>query len=114
MARLCGGAAGVAARLIITSPPLASPQYHSWAAQRWRGLLYVGDCKIGALEIRAFVQAGGDDYLCPLSELQMPAVVLAAYVAPVWTGKEALTPIAWEICHRRSCIQIWCGGNLGA
>jgi transposase len=59
-----------------------------------RGLLYVGDCKMGALETRAFVQAGGDDYLCPLSELQVPPPVLAAYLAPVWTGEQALTPLA--------------------
>jgi transposase len=26
-----------------------------------RGLLYVGDCKMGALETRAFIQMGGDD-----------------------------------------------------
>jgi transposase len=58
-----------------------------------RGLLYVGDCKMGALETRAFVQAGGDYYLCPLSELQVPPTVLANYLAPVWTGDQRLTPI---------------------
>jgi transposase len=55
------------------------------------GLLYVGDCKMGALETRAFIQAGGDYYLCPLSEIQLPPVVLAGYLAPVWTGEQALT-----------------------
>ena len=59
-----------------------------------RGLLYVGDCKMGALETRAFLQAGGDYYLCPLSELQVPPTVLATYLAPVWRGEQALTPIA--------------------
>jgi transposase len=59
-----------------------------------RGLLYVGDYKMGAIETRAFVQAGGDDYLCPLAELQVPPPVLAAYLAPVWTGEHALRPIA--------------------
>src|ERR687897_615795 len=59
-----------------------------------RGLLYVGDCKIGSVETRAFLQAGGDYYLCPLSALQVPLPVLAAYLAPVWTGEQALTPIA--------------------
>ena len=58
-----------------------------------RGLLYVGDCKMGALEIRTFLQAGGDDYLCPLSERQLPPAVLADYLAPVWTGAQALTGI---------------------
>jgi transposase len=58
-----------------------------------RGLLYVGDCKMGALETRAVVQAGGDYYLCPLSELQVPPTVLATSLAPVWTGAQRLTPI---------------------
>jgi transposase len=59
-----------------------------------RGLLYVGDCKMGALETRAFLQAGGDYYLCPLSELHVPPAVLATYLAPIWTGEQGLTPIA--------------------
>jgi transposase len=58
-----------------------------------RGLLYVGDCKMGALETRAVLQAGGDYYLCPLSALQVPPEVLEAYVAPVWTGQQPLTRI---------------------
>jgi transposase len=60
------------------------------------GLLYVGDCKMGALETRAFLQAGGDAYLCPLSELQVPPAVLATSLAPVWTGDQPLTPIPRE------------------
>jgi transposase len=60
---------------------------------RRRGLLYVGDCKMGALETRAVVEAGGDYYLCPLSELQVPPTVLATYLAPVWTGAQRLTPV---------------------
>src|SRR5262245_17225385 len=45
-----------------------------------RGLLYVGDCKMGALDTRAGVQAGGDFYLCPLSAVQVPAALLAQYL----------------------------------
>ena len=44
------------------------------------GLLYVGDCKMGALETRASIQAYGDDYLCPLWALQVPAELLAQQV----------------------------------
>lgn len=58
-----------------------------------RGLLYVGDCKMAALETRACLQEGGDFYLCPLSALQVPPDLCAAYLAPVWTGEQALTPI---------------------
>ena len=57
------------------------------------GLLYVGDCKMAALETRAFLQAGQDFYLGPLSALQVPAERLEAYLAPLWTGEQAITPI---------------------
>jgi transposase len=56
-----------------------------------RGLLYVGDCKMGSLETRAFLQAGGDTYLCPLAEVQLPPAVLERYLQPVWTGEQPLT-----------------------
>jgi len=58
-----------------------------------RGLLYVGDCKMGALETRAVVQVGEDDDLCPLSELQVPPAGLATYLAPVWPGAQRLTSL---------------------
>jgi transposase len=58
-----------------------------------RGLLYVGDCKMAALETRAFLHVGQDFYLCPLSALQVPAALLDAYLAPVWTGEQDVTPI---------------------
>ncbi len=61
-----------------------------------RGLLYIGDCKMGALETRAFTQAGGDFYLCPLSEIQLPPDGLEAYLTPVWTGEQQLTSVYRE------------------
>ena len=61
-----------------------------------RGLLYVGDSKMASLETRAFVQAGGDFYLCPLPETQLPPETLEAYLAPVWTEEQVLTPIQRE------------------
>jgi len=56
-------------------------------------LLYIGDTKMSALGTRAFVHAGGDTYLCPLSLTQLSAKQLASYLAPVWTGEQPLTPI---------------------
>lgn len=58
-----------------------------------QGLLYIGDCKMAALNTRAFVQAGGDFYLCPLSQTQLPPEELEAYLAPVWEGEQELTDI---------------------
>jgi len=50
------------------------------ASLQQRGLLYIGDCKMAALETRAGVQAGGDFYLCPLSAVQVPAALLDHYL----------------------------------
>jgi transposase len=60
------------------------------------GLLYVGDCKMAALETRAFVQAQQDYYLCPLASKQLPEAVLAAYLRPVWAGIQPLTTVTRE------------------
>jgi transposase len=53
---------------------------HVRASLMQRGLLYVGDCKMSALETRAGVHAGGDFYLCPLSAVQVPLARLAQYL----------------------------------
>jgi transposase len=63
------------------------------------GLLYVGDCKMGAAETRAFLQGGGDFYLCPLSAIHLSPTVLASYLMPVWTEEQGLTPIVREDTH---------------
>jgi transposase len=54
------------------------------------GLLYVGDCKMGALETRAGVQAGGDFYLCPLTAVQVPLALLSQYLSEARTSGPAL------------------------
>jgi transposase len=48
---------------------------------------------MAALETRAFVQAGQDFYLCPLSAVQVPAAEMAAYLRPIWDGAQALIPV---------------------
>ena len=55
------------------------------------GLLYVGDCKMAALETRGFIQAQDDYYLCPLAKIQMPDEELERLLNPVWTGEQPLT-----------------------
>ena len=46
-----------------------------------RGLLYVGDCKMGALLTRATIAEREDRYLCPLPATQIPPDVLDAHLA---------------------------------
>ena len=58
-----------------------------------RGLLYVGDCKLMALETRAYLQAGGDHYLGPFSKVQVADETLETYLKPVWAGEQELTPV---------------------
>lgn len=58
-----------------------------------RGLLYIGDSKMGALGARAFIHAGGDAYLCPLGKKQLPTEVLDSYLQSVWSQEQPLTPV---------------------
>src|SRR5947209_4569442 len=60
------------------------------------GLLYVGDCKMAALDTRASLAAQQDYYLCPLAASQMPEEVLDEYLQSVWAGEQALTPVSRE------------------
>jgi len=46
-----------------------------------KGLLYVGDAKMAALDTRAFIAAGLDYYLCPLAKSQCSDAQLSAYLA---------------------------------
>src|SRR3954463_1552395 len=57
------------------------------------GRTYVGDCKMAALATRAFVAAGGDFYLCPLSENQLGRAERHAVLQAVWEGTQALQPV---------------------
>jgi len=57
------------------------------------GLLYIGDCKMAALATRAYAQAHGDYYLCPLAQTQLPAPELDRYLRPVWSGEQPLVAV---------------------
>jgi transposase len=57
------------------------------------GLLYVGDCKMAALDTRASIQAAGDFYLCPLSALQIPPERLAQQVATLRENSQPLLTV---------------------
>lgn len=45
---------------------------------------------------RAYIQANGDFYLCPLANTQMPESVLEEYLQPIWAGEQALRPVYRE------------------
>src|ERR1700686_4839589 len=57
------------------------------------GRTYVGDSKMGALATRAFVTAGGDFYLCPLSETQLSRAERRELLRPGWGGAQALAQV---------------------
>lgn len=57
------------------------------------GLLYVGDCKMAAQATRAYLAASGDYYCCPLSNVQVDADELKAFLQPVWSQKQELVQI---------------------
>ena len=53
-----------------------------------QGLLYVGDCKMGALQTRAGIHAGNDFYLCPLSAIVVPPERLSQLLTEAWSRPE--------------------------
>jgi transposase len=63
------------------------------ALGRQGGLLFIGDSKLGALATRAGVEAGGDYYLCPLGDKQLPPDWPTVYLTGVRAGTQALTTI---------------------
>ena len=74
--------------------PLYRPaiaQVHSTLGQR--GLLYVGDCKMGALQTRAALVAQQDYYLCPLAATQVPPDLLEQYLQEAWAGAQPPTRV---------------------
>lgn len=74
------------------------------ASLEQRGLLYVGDAKMAALETRAQVQAGGDYYLCPLTAIQVPPEQWTVLLTPVWAEQQPLETISREQPDGRSLV----------
>ena len=60
------------------------------------GRLYIGDAKMGALETRAFIEAGDDFYLSPLAQVGDVGEVLQELLIPVFEGREDLQQIEAE------------------
>lgn len=57
------------------------------------GRTHVGDCKMAALATRAFVAAGQDFYLCPLSENQLSRAERLELLQPVFAGTQTLEQV---------------------
>src|SRR6266536_104345 len=57
------------------------------------GLLYVGDCKMAALDTRASIQAHGDYYLCPLSALHVSAEQLSQQLVALRESSQPLSTV---------------------
>jgi len=57
------------------------------------GVTYIGDCKMGALATRAYIDGSGDYYLCPLSSVQVKDSTLSCLLQPVFEGTQALCVI---------------------
>ena len=57
------------------------------------GLLYIGDCKMGALGMRAIIVDGDDLYLMPLAMVGDIPALLDKQVDKVLAGEIELTPI---------------------
>jgi transposase len=59
-----------------------------------KGLLYVGDCKMAALQTRASIAAQHNFYLCPLSALQAPPEQVSQEVETLRTRRTPLLEVS--------------------
>jgi transposase len=57
------------------------------------GLFHIGDGKLASLENRADIVAHADYYLCPLSQIQVPAAELDRLLEPVFAGQQPLLDV---------------------
>jgi transposase len=61
-----------------------------------KGLLYIGDCKMGALATRAYVSQTGNSYLMPLAQVGSLPEQLEKWVDDAVRGKVRLQPV-WDV-----------------
>jgi transposase len=61
-----------------------------------KGLLYIGDCKMGALATRAYVSQTGNSYLMPLAQVGGLPEQLEKWVDDAVRGKVRLQPV-WDV-----------------
>ena len=81
------------ATLVVSGEQADDPLYRPAIAQvrgtlGQRGLLYVGDCKMGALQTRAALVAQHDYYLCPLAATVVTPDLLEQYLQEAWAGTQ--------------------------
>src|SRR5438270_1248016 len=57
------------------------------------GKTYLGDCKRGALQTRAFIAGSGDYYVGPLAGKQMPAEAVEKLLSPIFGGAQRLEQV---------------------
>lgn len=60
------------------------------------GLLFVGDCKMSALATRAYLQAQGQHYLCPLPQTGKNGEQMASWICAATSGEQKLQKILQE------------------
>jgi len=65
------------------------------------GKTYIGDSKMDAVAIRAYLAASADYYLCPLSKKQVGAEQLSHLIADALNGKRELTPVYRPLASAR-------------
>jgi transposase len=70
-----------------------------------QGLLYVGDCKMAALQTRASIQKHADFYVCPLSCVQVPLDQLRQEVDRLRNNEEQIKRVE-RVNDKKECICI--------
>jgi len=70
-----------------------------------QGLLYIGDCKMAAIQTRASIQKHGDLYVCPLSCVQVPLDQLRQEVDRLRENGEQIKRVE-RVNDKEECICI--------
>lgn len=60
------------------------------------GLLFVGDCKMSALSIRAHIHQRGQHYLCPLAQTGKTGQAMVAWIASAHSGQHPMEAVYVE------------------
>jgi transposase len=67
-----------------------------------KGVTYIGDSKMSAIETRAYVVKSQDYYLCPLSAVQIPKNELVEILKDVLNGSQELTKVCQDTDKEQS------------
>lgn len=85
--------------------PLYRPAVHQVRQTlETKGLLFVGDCKMGSLSTRHLIQSKGDYYLCPLSKTQVCDEDIRQYLSLAEEKQLKLAEVKYDYANGKTAL----------